>query len=211
MRIFMFFLVLNAVLFFNPLFAGAQGVTIEEGKIIANEILSESSGEELLSDQIEDDLDPDNADAKAAITATTDASHVSGEALFYENEDGLIVKIEVSNVPNPGKHGIHVHENGSCADSGNAAGSHFNPHSVSHGFYPDHGSDAAHTGDMGNIDILEDGSGKLLIRLPGVSLKEGIHNIMGKAVILHEKEDDFGQPTGNAGGRIGCGLIVEQL
>jgi Cu-Zn family superoxide dismutase len=26
-------------------------------------------------------------------------------------------------------------------------------------------------------------------------------------VILHEKEDDFGQPTGNAGGRIGCGVI----
>mgnify|MGYP001565173176 CR=1 FL=1 len=24
---------------------------------------------------------------------------------------------------------------------------------------------------------------------------------------MHEKTDDFGQPTGNAGGRVGCGVI----
>jgi Cu-Zn family superoxide dismutase len=25
---------------------------------------------------------------------------------------------------------------------------------------------------------------------------------------VHEKADDFGQPTGNAGGRVGCGVIA---
>jgi Cu-Zn family superoxide dismutase len=30
----------------------------------------------------------------------------------------------------------------------------------------------------------------------------------GRAIILHEKMDDFSQPTGNAGGRIGCGTII---
>ncbi|MBI3323135.1 MAG: superoxide dismutase family protein, partial [Candidatus Omnitrophica bacterium] len=29
----------------------------------------------------------------------------------------------------------------------------------------------------------------------------------GRSLILHEKVDDFGQPLGNAGGRIGCGVI----
>jgi len=31
--------------------------------------------------------------------------------------------------------------------------------------------------------------------------------VLGKSVIVHEKTDDFSQPTGNAGGRIGCGII----
>ena len=36
---------------------------------------------------------------------------------------------------------------------------------------------------------------------------EAPHAVAGRAFILHEKQDDFGQPTGNAGGRIGCGKI----
>ena len=70
-----------------------------------------------------------------------------------------------------------------------------------HGF---HIHEKAHSGDMGNIDIAEDGTGKLELTLPEVSLND----ISGLAVILHEKVDDFGQPTGNAGGRIGCGIIT---
>ena len=29
----------------------------------------------------------------------------------------------------------------------------------------------------------------------------------GASIIVHAKKDDGGQPTGNAGGRIGCGVI----
>ena len=77
-----------------------------------------------------------------------------------------------------------------------------------HGLLPKDGHDNAHTGDMGNIEIDESGNGTLVIFLPGLSLTEAQKNIAGKAVILHSKEDDFGQPTGNAGSRIGCGQIV---
>jgi Cu-Zn family superoxide dismutase len=35
-------------------------------------------------------------------------------------------------------------------------------------------------------------------------------NVVGKSVIIHEKADDFtSQPSGNAGGRISCGVIKE--
>jgi Cu-Zn family superoxide dismutase len=32
-------------------------------------------------------------------------------------------------------------------------------------------------------------------------------SFVGRAIIVHAKKDDGGQPTGNAGGRIGCGVI----
>lgn len=58
-----------------------------------------------------------------------------------------------------------------------------------------------------SIEIATNGHGTLEKILPGLTLKKEKYGVMGRSVILHEKEDDFGQPTGNAGGRIGCGII----
>ena len=62
-------------------------------------------------------------------------------------------------------------------------------------------------GDMGNIDIDQQGNGSLTLTLAHETLA-GENGLIGRSVILHEKPDDFGQPTGNAGSRIGCGIIV---
>ena len=35
----------------------------------------------------------------------------------------------------------------------------------------------------------------------------GENSILGRAVIVHEKVDDWSQPVGNAGGRVACGVI----
>ena len=59
-----------------------------------------------------------------------------------------------------------------------------------------------------DIVIDEDGSGQLMSTLPGVTLTGQPYHVAGRAVILHALKDDFGQPTGNAGARIGCGTIV---
>jgi Cu-Zn family superoxide dismutase len=146
--------------------------------------------------------------ARAFIKATQPESLLNGTVDFIETGDGIQVVAVFSNVTPAGKHGFHVHENGSCEDGGNAAGGHFNPAGMQHGFLPKDGHDKAHAGDLGNIEIDDAGNGTLVVFVPGLSLSKGEKNISGKAVILHEKEDDFGQPTGNAGGRIGCGLIV---
>jgi len=147
------------------------------------------------------------ANAKAKIKATTADSQVSGTALLKETDDGLYVEVELSGVPQAGKRGIHIHQNGSCDDGGNAAGGHYNPEHAQHGYYPDSGMEMSHPGDMGNIAIDANGNGHHVVWLPGISLTSGKYNVAGRAIILHEKEDDFGQPTGNAGGRIGCGTI----
>ena len=143
----------------------------------------------------------------AQIKGTSPNSKLTGTAVFTQTSSGLKTTIQIANAP-PGNHGIHIHEKGDCADSGKAAGGHFNPGHVSHGLLPKDGAEHAHAGDMGNIAIGENGSGSLELILPGLVLKEGPRAIDGRAVILHEKTDDFSQPTGNAGGRIGCGVIA---
>lgn len=146
--------------------------------------------------------------AVAKIQATDPNSSLTGEVHFTQVAGGLQVDAEVFNVPNPGEHGFHIHEGGSCDDMGKAAGGHFNPMGVQHGFLPKDGMAAAHLGDMGSITIDDKGHGTLSVFLPGLALLIGTHTVHDRAVILHEKADDFSQPTGNAGGRIGCGIIT---
>lgn len=132
-------------------------------------------------------------------------SSLSGNATLTETADGVKVELTLEHVP-PGEHGAHVHETGDCsAPDGSSAGGHFNPSSNPHALPT---NDPRHLGDLGNIEIGADGSGKIEIVAPGANLKEGDPNsFLGKAIIVHEKMDDGGQPTGNAGGRIGCGEI----
>jgi len=146
------------------------------------------------------------ATGQAVIKGTTEGSPVTGTVDLIEEKDGLAVNVSVSNV-SPGKHGFHFHENGSCADEGKAAGGHYNPAQAPHGYLPKDGHEHAHAGDMGNIEVDEQGNGKLTLFMPGLTLGEGQYSLAGKSVILHEKTDDFGQPAGNAGGRIGCGIV----
>ncbi len=144
---------------------------------------------------------------KAQIQGTAEGSPLEGTVVLQEAEGGLNVSLTVTNIPQ-GRHGFHIHEFGSCADSGNAAGSHFNPDGAEHGYLPEDGFEDAHAGDFGNIEIGPDGRGSGEWLIPGLSLVEGPYSVAGRAFIIHEKEDDFSQPTGNAGARIGCGAIV---
>ena len=146
------------------------------------------------------------ATGKAVIKGTAEGSAIAGLVDLVEEKGGVTLNINVSNVP-PGMHGIHLHENASCADLGKAAGGHFNPDKTMHGLLPKDGGEHAHAGDMGNVEVDAKGNGALTVFMPGLTLSEGMHSVARRSVILHEKADDFGQPTGNAGGRIACGII----
>jgi Cu-Zn family superoxide dismutase len=132
-------------------------------------------------------------------------STLAGSGTLTEASAGVQVALALQNVP-PGEHGAHVHEKGDCsAPDGSSAGGHFNPAAHSHAL-PE--SDPRHLGDLGNITIGADGTGTIDIVAPGANLKAGdASSFLGKAIIIHEKEDDGGQPVGNAGGRIGCAQI----
>ncbi|HYQ17791.1 MAG TPA: superoxide dismutase family protein [Polyangiaceae bacterium] len=132
-------------------------------------------------------------------------SKLSGKATLTETEGGVHVLLSLEGVE-PGEHGAHVHEKGDCsAADGASAGGHFNPQSKDHGLP---GAEKRHLGDLGNITISKDGKGSLDITAPGANLKPNDPaSFVGRSIIVHAKKDDGGQPTGNAGGRVGCGVI----
>ncbi len=143
----------------------------------------------------------------AVLKGTGPDSKAMGTVTLVDSKDGLMVSANLANAP-AGPHGFHIHEFGSCEDTGKAAGSHYNPLNTPHGHATKDGMKKAHAGDLGNVDIAADGTGKLEAILKGVTLSGSKSSVGGRALILHEKNDDFGQPVGNAGGRIGCGPII---
>ena len=132
-------------------------------------------------------------------------SKLSGKATLAETPEGVKVTLALEGVK-PGDHGAHVHEKGDCsAPDAASAGGHFNPGTHPHALPA---NSPRHLGDLGNITIAKDGKGTLEIVAPGANLKPNDPNsFLGKAIIVHDKKDDGGQPTGNAGGRIGCAEI----
>src|SRR5262249_42892063 len=143
--------------------------------------------------------------AKAVLEARS-GSTVTGSATFTEVPGGGVkAVVHVEKAP-PGTHGLHVHEKGDCSDpEAKAAGGHFNPTSMDHAGPMD---EKHHAGDLGNIEVKADGTGDLEITSKMLTVKEGPNSVVGKAVIFHEKADDLKtQPTGNAGGRLACGVV----
>jgi superoxide dismutase, Cu-Zn family len=148
------------------------------------------------------------AAAPATVEVTFQAksgSKLAGKATLTETPEGVKVALALEGVK-PGDHGAHVHEKGDCsAPDAASAGGHFNPGTHPHALPA---NSPRHLGDLGNITIGKDGKGTLEIVAPAANLKANDPNsFLGKSIIVHEKKDDGGQPTGNAGGRIGCAEI----
>lgn len=134
----------------------------------------------------------------------TQGNAVTGTITFTRVDGGVRVVADMQGL-SKGKHGIHIHECGDCsAADGTSAGGHFNPMGESHGAPMDA---MRHEGDMGNIEADDSGNAHLDYIDKSISL-EGSATIIGRSVIVHEKEDDLkSQPTGNAGPRVACGVI----
>lgn len=145
---------------------------------------------------------------KASVVLNPTKDHkVKGKVNFTAVEDGVRVVADIEGLT-PGEHGFHIHEHGDCsAPDATSAGGHFNPTHKKHGSPED---TDRHVGDLGNILADQNGIAHL-DRVDKVISLNGPNSIIGKSIIIHEKADDFkSQPTGNAGGRVACGVIKAQ-
>jgi Cu-Zn family superoxide dismutase len=148
----------------------------------------------------------------AAQTATAAIKNAAGgdvgTAEMTQGPTGVLIKLSVKGLP-AGDHAFHVHAVGKCEPPFDSAGGHFNPANKKHGLMV---ADGPHAGDMPNLHI--PASGELVVELlnSNVTLEKGKPNSVfdadGSAVVIHAAVDDYKtDPTGNAGGRIGCGVI----
>ena len=120
------------------------------------------------------------------------------------------VTVEVSGLT-PGAHGIHVHEAGRCEPPDFAsAGAHFNPAGQPH-----HGAGGEHhhAGDLPNLMVSPDGTGRGEAVLRGITMRgRGHHSLFhqnGTSILIHRDADDLkSAPSGNSGDRIACGVIA---
>jgi Cu-Zn family superoxide dismutase len=149
-----------------------------------------------------------------------DTNQVLGVAFLYERDSDEGVKEvdvairirEQNEVLSEGRHAVHIHEVGDCAQTCAAAGGHFDPGPDGNPS-PD-GNHPFHLGDLINIQIAGDGLGSLRSTTSRVTLSPGPLSVFdgdGSAVIIHTSEDTYcpnGPVAGCAGGaRAACGII----
>ncbi|ALC44136.1 Sod [Drosophila busckii] len=134
-----------------------------------------------------------------------------GTVFFEQESEKCPVKVtgEVTGLAK-GLHGFHVHEFGDNTNGCMSSGPHFNPQGKEHGAPTD---ENRHLGDLGNITATGDGPTAVDICDCKITLF-GANSIIGRTVVVHADPDDLGKgghelskTTGNAGARIGCGVI----
>ncbi|XP_039954785.1 extracellular superoxide dismutase [Cu-Zn] isoform X2 [Bactrocera tryoni] len=146
-----------------------------------------------------------------AIAYLAGTSTVKGNVTFIQNgcSENVHVRVYLEGLT-PGKHGFHVHEKGDLTGGCLSTGAHFNPDKMDHGAP---GDEVRHVGDLGNIEADANGIVDTTFTDHLISLT-GKRTIVGRGLVVHELTDDLGKgnhsdskKTGNAGGRLACGVI----
>lgn len=161
---------------------------------------------------------PKTLHAGVATIEARSGSQVAGTVTFteriwrYSGKDNLVVDVNynITGLTPGDTRGFHIHEIGDCsAPDAKSAGSHFNPGRHAHGPAE---NPLSHAGDLGNITANPAGRAEGELRgLSKFSLQPTrTNNVLGRAVIVHGGQDDLvSQPSGNAGPRVGCGVIKQ--
>lgn len=150
--------------------------------------------------------EPDNATLATGTFIGADDT-IAGSVELVSTDNTVVLTASVSGIE-PGPHGFHLHQTGTCdVPDFTAAGGHLNPLNKSHGKKSENG---AHVGDLMNIEVNQDGTGEITAQLEGTTdqVLEWLFDADGTAVMVHADPDDYTtDPTGSAGARIACAVL----
>lgn len=135
-----------------------------------------------------------------------------GRITVAETPYGVVFTPDLERLP-PGMHGLHVHENPSCAakdvdgkpTAAGAAGGHLDPEGTGR-----HGAPwgDGHLGDLPPLYVDADGHASQAVLAPRLKLAD----LEGRSVMIHAGGDNFSdEPSklGGGGSRIACGIVKE--
>lgn len=145
-----------------------------------------------------------NAEGIAQIRGSSSFPDLRGTVKFYQMCGYVMVVAEMEGFPIEEKacdepiFGFHIHEGMVCAGNSDDpfadAEGHYNPCDCLHPY---------HAGDM---PPLFGAGGRAFLAF--VTDRFRVNEVLGRAVIVHRMSDDFHtQPSGDAGAKIGCGII----
>lgn len=150
--------------------------------------------------------------------ATADGTEVATATIeFTDGYATVTVETTTPGELTPGFHGLHIHQVGSCEGDFASAGGHFQ--AEGHSGHPS-------SGDLSSLQVRGDGSAKLVTTTDAFTAEELLAGTK-TAIVIHEKADNFGNipaekyqqvngtpgpdqqtlSTGDAGGRVACGVI----
>ncbi len=128
-------------------------------------------------------------------------------------DDAAVVLANLRGLP-PGFHGFHLHTTGRCdRPSFTSAGGHFNPTGANH---------PEHAGDMPVLHVNADGTATAAFLTDRFGVEQ-LFDADGSAIIVHAAPDNYANipperydpdpdeatlSTGDAGGRIACGVVA---
>ena len=162
-----------------------------------------------------------------AITIFNNSGNIKGNIKFHQCDDSKKTKVtfNIKGLKPNKMSACHIHEFGDESDGCASLGGHWNPHNTEHGHCcesfglnsPSYCSDNSHAGDLLN-NIHSDSKGYFNYEYMDSRIQimgDVSESIIGRSVVIHDGIDDLGlgnnkdtKITGNAGGRIACGIIA---
>jgi len=156
-------------------------------------------------------------DSRGASATVRDASgRTLGTVVFQPSGGKILVAGRLSGLT-AGFHGFHIHAVGQCVAPFTTAGGHLNPGGTTHG---------NHAGDLPLLKVAADGRTSSVTESDTVTFAD-IFDADGAAIIIHASPDNYANipadrystatgpgpdaatlATGDAGGRVACGVIV---
>ncbi len=156
--------------------------------------------------------EPGESRVRAVAPIRRSDGSLAGSAAFMRLFGKVAVVTVLAGVPR-GFHGLHVHETGRCRrPSFESAGGHFNPTGAPHG---------AHAGDLPVVYVMRMRFAVSIATTDRFRIRD-LFDVDGSAVVVHARPDNYANippdrydpdpdeatlATGDAGERIGCGVV----